>query len=139
MRSLWTPPLNAILGSAVVAMGAWLAWDQLSLPGVAVIFAAMIAFLLWRRTTIGLIWAWSTLFLGMESFVWPIVTMVQIRSTTAQPSDEQMGVILSALVMGLFSAVFWLAFSYGLFKRAGSTASSDRIHKPAAVAPPRRK
>jgi len=56
----------------------------------------------------------------VECVVWPIITMVQIRSATSQPSDEEMGTILSAVLMGLFSAVFWLAFSYGLFKRAGA-------------------
>jgi hypothetical protein len=34
-----------------------------------------------------------------------------------------MGAILSATLMGLFSAVFWIAFSYGLFKRAKEKAT----------------
>ena len=75
-------------------------------------------FLVWRGRTLRLIWAWSTLFLGIECLAWPIITMLRIRSATAQPSDEQMGTILSAVLMGLFSAVFWIAFSYGLFKGA---------------------
>ena len=52
--------------------------------------------------------------------------MVQISSITAEPNDEQMGTILSAVLMGLVSAVFWVTFSYGLFKRTGQsiTASS---------------
>jgi hypothetical protein len=52
--------------------------------------------------------------------------MVQVRSTTTEPTDEQMGTILSAVLTGLFSAVFWITFSYGFFKRAGQpiTASS---------------
>jgi hypothetical protein len=97
----------------------------------------MIGFLTWRGRTIGLVWAWSTLFLGVESFLWPIITMAQIRSVTAQPSDEQMGTILSAVLMGLFSAVFWIAFSYGLFKRAGigEIAPSDSVKTTAASTP----
>ncbi len=75
---------------------------------------------MWRGRTIRLIWAWSTLFLGMECLAWPIITMLRIRSATLQPSDEEMGTILSAVLMGLFSAVFWIAFSYGLFKGADS-------------------
>jgi hypothetical protein len=54
--------------------------------------------------------------------------MVQIRSITTEPNDEQMGTILSAVLMGLFSAVFWITFSYGFFKRGGqliTPASSD--------------
>jgi len=119
MAAIWTPQLNAGLGSLVVAVGAWLAWDQLSIPGAGLVMAVVTAFLLWRGHTIGLVWAWSTLLLGVECFAWPIITMVQIRSATVQPSDKQMGTILSAVLMGLFSAVFWIAFSYGLFKRAG--------------------
>ena len=118
MASIWTPQLNAGLGGLVIAIGAWLAWDQLSIVGALLVMGAATALLLWRARTIGLIWAWSTLCLGIECFAWPLITMVQIRSSTVQPSDEQMGTILSAVLMGLFSAVFWIAFSYGLFKRA---------------------
>ena len=119
MASLWTPQLNAVLGSVVVTIGAWLAWDALSGLGALAVMVVMASFLLWRGRTIGLVWAWSTLLLGMECFAWPIMTMVQIRSATSQPSEEEMGTILSAVLMGVFSAVFWMAFSYGLFKRAG--------------------
>ena len=119
MTSLWMPQLNAALGSLVVAVGAWLAWDALSGLGALFVMAGIAGFLLWRGRTIGLVWAWSTLFLGLECFAWPILTMVRIRSATSQPSDEDTATILSAVLMGLFSAVFWIAFSYGLFKRAG--------------------
>jgi hypothetical protein len=61
--------------------------------------------------------------------------MVQVRSTTTEPTDEQMGTILSAVVTGLLSAVFWITLSYGLFKRAGqpiAASSTDAIdsHPP---------
>ena len=122
----WSPQLNALLGSLVVAAGAWLAWDSFSLWGVLLVAGGVAGFLIWQGRTIGLVWAWATLLLGMESLAWPIVTMVQVRSATTEPTDEQMGTILSAVLMGLFSAVFWITFSYGLFKRAGQpiTASS---------------
>jgi hypothetical protein len=57
--------------------------------------------------------------------------MVQVRSTTTEPTDEQMGTILSAVVTGLLSAVFWITLSYGLFKRAGqpiAAPSTDAIN-----------
>lgn len=147
MASLWTPQLNAALGSLVVAIGAWLAWDALSGLGALLVMAAIASFLLWRGRTIGLVWAWSTLFLGLECFAWPIMTMVQIQSATSQPSDEEMGTILSAVLMGLFSAVFWIAFSYGLFKRAGgegagtTAPSAEHISQslPTASSRPRKK
>ena len=122
----WSPQLNALLGSLVVATGAWLAWDSFSLWEVSLVAVGVAGFLIWQGRTIGLVWAWATLLLGVESLAWPIITMVQISSITAEPNDEQMGTILSAVLMGLVSAVFWVTFSYGLFKRTGQsiTASS---------------
>jgi hypothetical protein len=122
----WSPQLNALLGSLVVAAGAWLAWDSFSPWEVFLVAGGVAAFLIWQGRTIGLVWAWATLLLGLESLAWPIVTMVQVRSTTTEPTDEQLGAILSAVLAGLVSAVFWITFSYGFFKRAGQpiTASS---------------
>jgi hypothetical protein len=126
LTTWWSPQLNALLGSLVVAAGAWLAWNSFSPWEVFLVAGGVAAFLIWRGRTIGLVWAWATLLLGLESLAWPIVTMVQVRSTTTEPTDEQLGTILSAVLTGLVSAVFWITFSYGFFKRAGQpiTASS---------------
>lgn len=132
--------MNALLGGVVVTIGAWLAWDKLTLSGSLLIFLAVLGFLIWRGKTVALVWAWSTLLLGIESFAWPLLAMLQIRSATDQPSDEQMETILSAILMGLFSSVFWIAFSYGLFKRRDGTepaSSSDATPGTAAQASPR--
>lgn len=116
--------LNISLGTLVVAVGFWLLWGTV-LPEAVVLWAALVGSLLyWKSRTITEIWAWSTLLLGLESFAWPLQLLVQLRTTTAAPSDEEMGTVLSAVVLGLFSAVFWMSFSYGLFKR-----------EPAAPAP----
>jgi hypothetical protein len=123
----WSPQLNALLGGLVVAAGAWLAWDSFSPWEVFLVAGGVAGLLIWQGRTIGLVWAWATLLLGMESFAWPIVTMVQIRSTTTEPTDEQMGTILSAVLTGLLSAVFWITFSYGLFKRAGQPSTVPSI------------
>jgi hypothetical protein len=117
--------INVGLGSLVVAIGAWLAGNGLSPYTAAAIAAAAAAFLWWHGRNITLLWAWSTLLLGLECFVWPIVTMLQIRSAGGEPSDAEMGTILSAILMGLFSACFWIAFSYGLFKRAKERAVAN--------------
>jgi hypothetical protein len=114
----WSPQLNALLGSLVVAAGAWLAWGSFSPWGVVLVAGGVAGFLVWQGRTIGLVWAWATLLLGLESLAWPIVTMVQFRSITTEPTDEQLGTMLSAALMGLVSAVFWITFSYGFFKRA---------------------
>jgi len=121
----WSPQLNALLGSLVVAAGAWLAWDSFSPWGVFLVAGGVAGFLIWQGRTIGLVWAWATLLLGVESLAWPIVTMVQVRSTTTEPTDEQMGTILSAVLTGLLSAVFWVTLSYGLFKRAGQPIAAS--------------
>ena len=133
----WSPQLNALLGSLVVATGAWLAWDSFSLWEIVLVAGGAAGFLIWQGRTIGLVWAWATLLLGVESLAWPIVTMVQIRSITIEPTDEQMGTILSAVLMGLVSAVFWITFSYGLFKRTGqpiTDLSTDAADSPTPMA-----
>jgi hypothetical protein len=130
----WTLYLNAALGSLVVAVGAWLAWNGLSPHSAAGVSIAAAAFLWWRGTTLTLIWAWSTLWLGLECFAWPIVTMLQIHSAGGEPSDAEMGAILSATLMGVFSACFWLVFSYGLFKRAKEGPGASRREKSFAPA-----
>lgn len=112
--------LNAVLGSLVVTLGFWLVWGQLPLALFVLVGLGVAALLLWRSETIGAVWAWATLLLGLESFAWPVATMVQVKMTSdqgAQPTDEQMGLILTAVLFGLFSSIFWLTFSYGLFKR----------------------
>ncbi len=129
--------VNAILGSVVVSVGAWLAWEGLSPAGSLLIFGAAVGMLVWRGKTMSLVWAWSTLLLGIESLAWPLVTMFHIRSLTDQPTDEQMGTMLSAILMGLFSSVFWIAFSYGLFKR-GQGAPPQQLDVTAAAVPPSR-
>lgn len=48
------------------------------------------------------------------------------------PNDDQMSMILSAVLFGLFSAVFWISFAYGLFNRTGSEHGDVPV---AALAP----
>lgn len=133
---IWTPQLNALLASCTVAAGAWLAWDALSPIGVLLVTVGVAGWLLWHGQTIGLVWAWATLLLGLESFSWPVLTMVQINRATAQPTEEQMGTILSAIVAGLLSAVFWVSFSYGLFKRDWGSASHSSSTLAVPTPPP---
>jgi hypothetical protein len=113
----WTSQLHAVLGGIVIAIGAFVMWDQAT-PTWALIFAVVVtAFLWWQGRSIATVWAWTTLGLGIESMTWPIVTMTQIRMGASQPTEEQMGTILNAVLFGLFSSVFWITFAFGLFKR----------------------
>ena len=50
----WSPQLNALLGSLVVAAGAWLAWDSFSPWGVFLVAGGVAGFLIWQGRTIGL-------------------------------------------------------------------------------------
>ncbi len=131
----WSPQLNALLGSLVVAAGAWLAWDSLPAWGVFLITGVVAGFLVWQGRTIGLVWAWATLLLGLESLAWPIVTMIQVRSITTEPTDEQLGTMLSAVLTGLVSAVFWITFSYGFFKRARQPLDATSVDATATHPP----
>jgi hypothetical protein len=115
--SSWTPQLNAALGTVIVMFGGGLLWGILPVWWNIALFCGILIFLLWRGPAIGAIWAWSTLLLGMESVAWPIVTMIHVRLSTEHPSDEDMSLILNAVLFGLFSSVFWISFAYGLFKR----------------------
>lgn len=124
----WTTAINALLATLVISVGAWLVWGPFSIGWSVAIACSLLLFLLWRAATIGTVWAWATLLLGVESLAWPVVTMVGFRSSTSQPTDEEMAGILNAVLFGLFSSVFWITFSFGLFRReqrGGEPSSTD--------------
>jgi hypothetical protein len=127
--------LNQLLGTTVAAIGFWLLWGAVAPAAVLVWIAAVGGFLWWKARTVTEVWAWSTLLLGLESFAWPVLLMVQLKSAAAAPSDDDMGTVLSAVVLGLFSSVFWTSFSYGLFKRASSKEPAEHPADPAPVRP----
>ena len=113
---MWTPQLNAVLGSLVVTMGCWLMWSEMPLALAVVVALCTAAFLTWQGSSIAIVWAWATLLLGVESLAWPIVTMARVRMATEEPTEQQLGQILTAVLFGLFSSIFWLTFAYGIFK-----------------------
>lgn len=123
--------LNLFLCVIVTTVGFWILWGAewpLVIAGWAL---AVGGFLWWRARSVAELWAWATLGLGLESFIWPILVMTQLKQASETPSDEELGTILSAVVFGLFSSVFWISFSYGLFKRAWN-AASDSASSPAS-------
>jgi hypothetical protein len=125
--------LNLLLGTAVATVGFWLIWGNVS-PFVVIGWAFVVGLFLWMKAeSISKIWAWSTLLLGLESFVWPIVLMVQLGGTSDTVPESEMGTILSAVVLGLFSSVFWVSFAYGLFNRSRTADSIPSSKRPAAV------
>ena len=104
---MWTPQLNAVLGSLAVTIGFWLTWGEMPLALTVVVALCAAAFLTWQGSSIAVVWAWATLLLGVESLAWPIVTMVQVRMAVAEPTDEQMGHILIVRALRARRAV-WL-------------------------------
>ena len=134
----WVMPfmifLNLSLGTLVAAVGFWLIWGGTVSPVVVVGWALTVGLFLWFRTeSITELWAWSTLLLGLESFAWPLVLMIQLRGQAEALSESEMGTILSAVVLGLFSSVFWISFSYGLFKRARKLGSAPPVEQAVTV------
>lgn len=108
--------IHAVLGAIVVTIGVWLAVGAAPAELLGAVALGVAGFLVWQGTTIGRIWGWTSLLVGLASAAWPIATMVQVRGQTAEPSDEQMGLILTAVVAGLFASVFWTSFAVGIFR-----------------------
>ncbi|MBS0170580.1 MAG: hypothetical protein JSR62_09525 [Nitrospira sp.] len=115
--AFWIPQLHAALGGLVLAVGIVVMWKQAVLIWALLVGLLAAGLLLWKGRSIGAVWAWTTLGLGVESMAWPIVTMVQMRMAGGQPTEEQMETILNAVIFGLFTSVFWVTFAFGLFKR----------------------
>lgn len=127
--------LNLSLGTLVTAVGFWLIWGGTVSPVVVGGWAVSVGLFLWFMTkSITELWAWSTLLLGLESFAWPLVLMIHLRDQAESLPESEMGTILSAVVLGLFASVFWISFSYGLFKRARKL-DSDLSEKQATTVP----
>lgn len=115
-EALRDPRLHAVLGAVVVTVGFWLAVGDVPPELLAAVALGVAGFLVWQGTTLGRIWAWTSLLLGLASLAWPIVTMIRISRVTEQPNDRQMGLILTAVVAGLFASVFWISFAWGIFR-----------------------
>ncbi|HEX6727095.1 MAG TPA: hypothetical protein VF078_07045 [Nitrospira sp.] len=130
--------LNLSLGTLVAAVGFWLIWGGTVSPVVVSGWTVSVGLFLWFMTeSITELWAWSTLLLGLESFAWPLVLMIQLRGQADSLPESEMGTILSAVVLGLFSSVFWISFSYGLFKRARKLDSALSEEQVVMVPTPR--
>jgi len=123
--------LNLALGSLVTTIGFWILWNEASHLAVMGWGLVVSGFLWWRATSVTEVWAWATLILGLESFAWPLQRMIQLKTLTESPSEDEMGAMLSDILMGLFFSVFWLSFSYGLFKWTWRTLGETDNHTPA--------
>jgi len=121
-KAMLPPPyswvyLNALLGSVLVTIGMWFLLGGFSLAWGGVVLLGLTGFFVWWSPTIAHVWAVSTLLLGLESLAWPILQMVDLRQLGPEPPLEDLQRIFNAVLFGLFSGVFWLTFSYGVYKR----------------------
>lgn len=113
----WTLQLNAALGSLVATIGLWLVWGEAPVS-ILVTVALMLGVLLtWRSSSLAAVWAWTTALLGVESLALAVVTMIQGKLAGREPTEQEMSDILIVMLFGLFSSIFWLTFSYGIFKK----------------------
>jgi|GEM_PF-895690 len=116
--------LNALLGSVLVTIGMWFLLGGFSLAWGVVVLLGLTGVFIWGRLTIAHVWAVSTLLLGLESLAWPILQMVDLQQLGPEPPLEDLKRIFNAVLFGLFSGVFWLTFSYGVYKRTQPTVET---------------
>ncbi|UCE63578.1 MAG: hypothetical protein JSU59_12140 [Nitrospirota bacterium] len=122
---------NAVLGSLTVNIGLWLLLGDLPIPGSLALIVGLAGLLAWQTPTIAHIWAVSTLLLGLESLAWPVLQMAEIQKLGPEPPLEDLQRIFTAVLFGLFSGVFWMTFSYGIYKRIRSQQKPPEPSKSA--------
>ena len=131
---MWSLQLNAALGSLVATFGLWFVWGEAPVIALVVVALLLGVLLSWASASLSAVWAWTTALLGVESLAMAVVTMIQGKLVDREPTEEEMVSMLTAMLFGLFSSIFWLTFSYGIFKkfvRADPTSSpEDRTMRP---------
>ena len=130
-KNLWFLS-NAVLGSLTVTIGLWLLLGELTLPTAFVLTMGLAGLLAWQTPTIAHIWAVSTLLLGLESLAWPVLQMEELQKLGPEPPLEDLQRIFTAVLFGLFSGVFWMTFSYGIYKRIRSRQKPAEASKSMA-------
>ena len=123
---MWIRCLNALLGSLVLTMGLWIVAGEMPPPTAVAVYGLIAGALGWLCSSNTAIWAWTTLLFGAESLAWPISMMVRIKLAGMDPTEQQMQDMLTAILFGLFSSIFWFTFAYGLFKCAWAPERSGR-------------
>ena len=115
----------------MVTVGLWLLLGEISMPAAIALALGLAGLLAWQTPTIAHIWAVSTLLLGLESLTWPVLQMAEIQKLGPEPPLEDLERIFTAVLFGLFSGVFWMTFSYGIYKRIRSHQKPPETSKNA--------
>jgi hypothetical protein len=136
--NLWHQ-VNAVFGSLAVTVGLWLLIGALPVSiGIAVGIGLAIL-LAWKCPSIGYIWAVCTLLLGVESIAWPMMQTADLQQLGPEPPIEELERIFTAVLFGLFSGVFWITFSYGIYKRIRGPIIHSPFPVPTLSSPPKKK
>ena len=115
--SEWTIKLNAVAAGVVVTIGFTMVWNPIPVSWAAMAGVGFTALLVWLGSSLGYVWAWAFLFLGLESLSWPLVEVIKLQmSGVAEPSEDQLKELVGTSFLGIFFATFWLTFAYGVFR-----------------------
>ena len=115
-RNFWFL-INAVFGSVIVTVGLWLLVGELPIVMALILALGLAGLLAWKCPTIAYVWTISTFLLGLESLGWPVLQMADLQKLGPEPPLEDLQRIFTAVLFGLFSGVFWMTFSYGIYKR----------------------
>ena len=136
--NLWLQ-VNAVLGSLAVTAGLWLLIGALPVPIGIAMGIGLAILLAWKCPSIGYIWAICTLLLGVESMAWAMMQVTDLQKLGREPTMEEMENIFPAVMLGLFSGVFWMTFAYGIYKRIQGPIIHNPFPVPTSASPPKKK
>jgi hypothetical protein len=136
--NLWLQ-VNAVLGSLAVTVGLWLLIGALPVPIGIAMGIGLAILLAWKCPSIGYIWAICTLLLGVESMAWAMMQVTDLQKLGREPTMEEMENIFPAVMLGLFSGVFWMTFAYGIYKRIQGPIIHNPFPVPTSSSPPKKK
>ena len=136
--NLWLQ-VNAVFGSLAVTVGLWLLIGALPVPIGIAMGIGLAILLAWKCPSIGYIWAICTLLLGVESMAWATMQVTDLQKLGREPTMEEMENIFPAVMLGLFSGVFWMTFAYGIYKRIQGPIIHNPFPVPASSSPPKKK
>lgn len=136
--NLWRQ-VNAVFGSLAVTVGLWLLIGALPVPIGIAMGIGLAILLAWKCPSIGYIWTICTLLLGVESMAWAMMQVTDLQKLGREPTMEEMENIFPAVMLGLFSGVFWMTFAYGIYKRIQGPIIHTPFPEPASSSPPKKK
>ena len=122
--------INAVLGAMAVTVGLWFLQGDLSSSITVVMIVGFTILYAKVCPSVGHIWMWSTLLLGLESLSWPFQMVGELEQFGPEPPLEDMQRVFTAVMFGVFSGVFWLTFAYGIYRRIRPKIGDPSLAEP---------